>query len=70
MSSNTYFIINKNVKPASKGRQFEFTIIEELLRREIKCVYSDGSKNGGVDIYVDIYSIKFIVQCKNWITEL
>ncbi|KAF0536931.1 restriction endonuclease [Gigaspora margarita] len=70
MSSNTSFVINKNAKPASKDRQFEFAIIEELLKRKIKCIYSGGSKDGGVDIYVNIYGIKFVVQCKNWIKEI
>ncbi|CAG8759580.1 13237_t:CDS:2, partial [Gigaspora margarita] len=70
MSSNTSFVIDKNVKPASKGRQFEFAIIGKLLKREIKCIYSGGSKDGGVDIYMNIYGIKFVVQCKNWIKEI
>ncbi|CAG8599164.1 2278_t:CDS:2, partial [Gigaspora margarita] len=29
-----------------------------------------GSKDGGVDIYVNIYGIKFVVQYKNWIKEI
>ncbi|CAG8796665.1 8391_t:CDS:2 [Gigaspora margarita] len=70
MSSNTSFIIDKNVKSTSKGRQFEFAIIEELLKREIKCIYSGSSKDGRVDIYVNIYGIKFVVQYKNWIKEI
>ncbi|CAG8818164.1 44373_t:CDS:2 [Gigaspora margarita] len=32
--------------------------------------YFSGSKDGEVDIYMNIYGIKFVVQCKNWIKEI
>ncbi|KAF0393471.1 hypothetical protein F8M41_010396 [Gigaspora margarita] len=50
-----------------RGLRFEVDIVE-MLRRVTNVIHRGGPGDGGIDIICEISRVRFVIQCKNWVT--